>query len=247
MQQYGFGSFLNEVIFELADIKQNASINRDVLVKQILFTGYQALVLVIPIALILGAIIIVEGHSIFGLVGQAEWVFNVLISALVRDIGPFIVGFIIIARSGTAISTELGNMSVNKEIDALRAMGISPISYLVTPRVLGILISMIVLMIYFFLSGFFGGYLVSNIFVLVPFLDFVDGLATHIRLVDLAVMFCKVSLSGFLIGVISCFQGMRVVSQVTEVPQRTIKAVGNAIIATIVVNILVSLIYFFFS
>ena len=76
----------------------------------------------------LGAVIIVEGHSLLGAVGQPGWIYRVLISALVRDIGPIIVNFIVITRSGTAIATEPGNMVVNHEYDALRVMGISPVS-----------------------------------------------------------------------------------------------------------------------
>ncbi len=76
----------------------------------------------------LGALIIVEGHNLLGAVGQTDWIYKALIFTLVRDIGPIIVSFIVIARSGTAIATELGNMVVNREYDALRVMGVSPVS-----------------------------------------------------------------------------------------------------------------------
>lgn len=82
----------------------------------------------LPPYLSLGAEDIVEGHSLLGAVGQTGWIYRVLISALVRDIGPIIVNFIVITRSGTAIATEPGNMVVNHEYDALRVMGISPVS-----------------------------------------------------------------------------------------------------------------------
>ena len=206
--------------------------------RQILFTGFQALGLVSFIALMLGAIIIVEGHSLLGTVGQTDWIYKILISALVRDIGPFIVSFIVIARSGTAIATELGNMVVNHECDALKVMGISPISYLVTPRVIGVTISQLLLIIYFIVIGFFGGFLVSNVFLSLPLVSFVDNLARNLTQADLISMVFKVVVSGFFIGVIACYHGLSVRRTFTDVPQRAIKAVGRSIVAVCVINVI---------
>jgi phospholipid/cholesterol/gamma-HCH transport system permease protein len=206
--------------------------------RQILFTGFQALGLVSLIALMLGAIIIVEGYTLLGSVGQTEWIYKVLISALVRDFGPFIVSFIIIARSGTAIATELGNMVVNKEYDTLRVMGISPISYLVVPRVLGVALSLLLLIIYFTAIGFIGGFLVSNAFLSLPLVDFVNHIARDLTQSDLIAMVMKAVLSGFFIGVISCYYGLSVGRTFTDVPKKTIKAVGGCVIAVCIINII---------
>jgi len=203
MNQLYFFPFLYEAIFDLWQFKQNKSISINVLMRQILFTGFHALGLVSFIALMLGAIIIVEGHTLLGAVGQTDWIYKVLISALVRDIGPIIVSFIVIARSGTAIATELGNMVVNHEYDALRVMGISPFSYLVTPRVFGVAISQLLLIIYFIVVGFFGGFLVSNVFLSLPFVDFIDNLARNLTQADLVSMVFKVVVSGFFLSVLS--------------------------------------------
>ena len=187
-------------------------------------------------ALMLGALIIVEGHNLLGAVGQTDWIYKALIFTLVRDIGPIIVSFIVIARSGTAIATELGNMVVNREYDALRVMGVSPVSYLVVPRVFGVALSQLLLIIYFIVVGFFGGFLVSNIFLPLPFVDFIDSLARDITLADLMTMVFKVVVSGFFIGVISCYHGLSVRRTFTDVPQRTIKAVGGSIVAVCIIN-----------
>jgi phospholipid/cholesterol/gamma-HCH transport system permease protein len=237
MKQTHFVPFLNEVIYHLLHFRQNQSINIDVLKRQILFTGFQALGLVSIIALMIGAIIIVEGYTLLGAVGQTDWIYKVLVSVLVRDIGPFIVSFIIIARSGTAIATELGNMVVNQEYDALRVMGISPISYLVAPRVLGLVLSLLLLIIYFIVIGFFGGFLVSNVFLALPLLDFIDHLVNGLTQADLLIMIIKIVLSGFFIGVISCYFGISVRRTFTAVPQMAIKAVGTSIFAVCIINI----------
>jgi phospholipid/cholesterol/gamma-HCH transport system permease protein len=244
MKQIFFLPFLNEVFYNLFHLRKNTSISINVLMRQIMFTGLQSLGLVSIIALMVGAVIIVEGHSLLGAVGQTDWIYKVLISALVRDFGPFIVSFIVIARSGTAIATELGNMVVNHEYDALRVMGISPISYLVAPRVLGVIMSLFLLVIYFVVIGFFGGFLVSNLFLSLPFVDFLDHLSDELSAADLSSMLIKTLLSGFFVGVISCYCGLTVRRTITDVPQRTIRAVGQCIVAVSAINVLVMVGYF---
>ncbi|NQZ12750.1 MAG: ABC transporter permease, partial [Algicola sp.] len=131
MKLNGFTTFSVEVILDIINFRKSRSINIDVLVKQVLFTGVEAIGLCVMISLMLGALIIVEGYQLLAALGQIDWIYKILIFAMVRDLGPFIICFIVLARSGTAITTELGNMVISKEVDALIVMGISPISYLV--------------------------------------------------------------------------------------------------------------------
>ena len=242
----GLMPFASQIVLDLIHFRRNTAISVDVLIRQILFTGVEAAGLCMMLALLLGAVIIVEGHQFLLAIGQVDWIYKILIFALVRDLGPFIICLIVLARSGTAITTELGNMRVNKEIDALVTMGISPISYLVSPRVVGMMLSLMILMSYFLMSGIFGGFLVSNLFQNIPFFDFFSRLIKELRLLDVVMMLLKVLLSGFCISVISSFQGLSVQRAFTEVPQRTIRAVGHSVIAVCLVNLIGTLIYILF-
>jgi phospholipid/cholesterol/gamma-HCH transport system permease protein len=236
MKPVKLGPLLVDVIYYLLHFRRYQLISFDVLVRQIRFTGLQALGLISLIALLLGAIIIVEGHALLVAVGQTDWLYTVLVSALIRDLGPIIVSFVIIARSGTAISTELGNMVVNQECDALSVMGISPVTYLVVPRVIGMIISLELLGIYFIVFGLFGGFLVANLFVPVPFVDYIDNLARQLEPWDLISVFVKLLVSGFLIAVIACYYGLSARRAFTNVPQRAIRAVGVGIVAVCAIN-----------
>ncbi len=239
-------SFTPFSIYVMADVLRfyrNRYVSFEVLVKQVLFTGVQALGLTMLIALLLGALIIVEGYQFLTAIGQTEWIYKALIFAMVRDLGPFIVCFIVLARSGTAITTELGYMVVGREIDALNTMGISPITYLVTPRVLGMVLSLVLLMSYFLISGIFGGFLVSNLFQNIPFIEFLTRLLNELRLLDIVMMLLKVAISGLLISMIASYHGLTVVKAITEVPQRTIKSVGRSVVAICVVQLFFSLLY----
>lgn len=239
--------FSIEVLIDLFRFKRNRAISFDVLLRQILFTGVEALGLCILLSILLGAVIIVEGHQFLSAVGQVEWIYKILIFALVRDLGPFIVCIIVLARSGTAMTTELGNMRVNKEIDALITMGINPISYLISPRVLGMVISLILLTSYFLITGVFGGFLISNLFQNISFTDFFSKLINTLSFADILIMLIKVLLSGFFISVISSFHGLSIARAYTEVPQRNIKAVGGSVVAVCVIHAFGSLLYLAFT
>ena len=99
--------FLTDVFNDLLNFRENTSINRDVLIKQILFTGFEALSIISILSLLLGSLILIEGYYYLSSIGQIDLIYEILISLVVRDVGPFLVAFIILARSGTAISTEL--------------------------------------------------------------------------------------------------------------------------------------------
>lgn len=229
-------AFLNEILSDIFSLKKNRSLSKDVLVKQILFTGYEAFPIIAIISLAMGALIIQQGYNYLSGLGQTDLIYQILVSLIIRDVGPLITSFIILARSGTAISTEIGNMVVNKEIDALKSMGISPVSYIVVPRVAGMVISLILLIIYFTMIGIFGGYLVSNMLDPLPFIEFVQQIIKAISIEDIITMIVKITFCGFAIASISSYHGLSVFRASTEVPQRNIKAVVHGVFAVFFIN-----------
>ncbi len=213
-----------------------------VLVLQILFTGVEALSVVSLIALSIGAVIIVEGGTILPRFGQTSLVYSILIVVITRELGPILTAFIITARSGTAIATELGNMVVSHEVEAYVSVGISPISYLVVPRVLGVTISMMALTIYFNFFGLFGSYLVSQLVKPVPVLEYFSALLRALQLRDLVSMLVKSVVFGVIVSVVATFQGFKVSSSVTEIPRAAIKAVGQGFVLCFLADALITLV-----
>jgi len=163
---------------------------------------------------------------------------------ITKELGPIITAIILIARSGTAISTELGNMVVNHEVEALYSFGVNPISYLIIPRILGVMISFFALSIYMNLAGLLGGYLVANIFSPFSFIEFGTKLMQKLTVKDAVVSQIKSLVFGFIIAIISCYQGLSVNYASTEVPQKTIKAVVSSLSWIIIFDILIALIYY---
>lgn len=240
-----FQLFVFEVFRQVVRFRKQRQISSVVLLRQILFTGYEAFTLISLVAAAIGGLVILQGNSILSGFGQSRLMFVILVSIITRELGSLITAFIIIARSGTAIATELGNMVINREVDVLLSTGISPLSYLVVPRMIGVVVSSVVLNIYFNLTGILGGWAVSNFFSPLDFNVFFQGLLSELLPSDIAASVFKSFVFGLLVALISCYQGLMVNTASTEVPQRTIKAVVQSLTWVIVSDILISVFLYF--
>ncbi len=211
---------------------------------QIYFTGWQAMPLITVLALATGGIIILQSSLQLSLLGGASMVGNLLVVVIVREVGPLVTALIVIARSGTAVASEIGNMRVNREIEALEAMGINPLSYIVFPRIVGGVISVLCLAFYFNVIALTGGFLVTRLLNDMPFKFYAVSLAQAIAIEDVGLFFLKNGFSGLIIFVVACYQGLLVKQSSHEVPQVTTKAVVNAIIYVTTFNLIVTLLFY---
>lgn len=212
--------------------------------KQILFTGVQALPVISLVSLAIGAIAIIQSLTILPRFGGASFIGSILVTVIVRELGPMLTAFIVIGRSGTAITTEIGNMMVSHEIEALESMGIDPIRYIVIPRLLGVTASMVALNVYFALFSIIGGFLVSKLVLVTSFSIFTDRILDTMLASDIVMSLSKGVIFGILVSLICTFQGFLVRGSSTEVPQMTTRAVVNAITALVLADGVITFIYY---
>lgn len=215
-----------------------------VLSTQIYFTGWQAMPLISILALGTGGILVIQGMTNLTLLGGTEMLGNLIVVVLVREVGPLLTALVVIARSGTAVATEVGNMRANREIEALESMGINPLSYIVFPRIVGGIISVLCLAFYFMVIAIFGGYLITQFFHDIPFSFYSENLLRAFGKEDVAIFLLKNGFSGVVIFVVSCFQGLSVKKSPHEVPQVTTQAVVKSIIYVTVFNLVVTAIVY---
>lgn len=211
---------------------------------QIYFTGWQAMPLITVLALATGGIIVLQSSMQLTLIGGASMLGNILIVVIVREVGPLITALIVIARSGTAVASEIGNSRVNREIEALEAMGINPLSYIVFPRIVGGVISVVCLAFYFNVIAIAGGFFVTRLLHDMTFGFYVNSLAEAMAVEDVGLFFLKNGFSGLIIFIVACYQGMLVKQSSHEVPQVTTKAVVNAIIYVTTFNMSVTTLFY---
>lgn len=211
-----------------------------IIVRQILFTGVDALPVVGALALMLGLIVIIQAGLALPQVGAGEFLAHIVVAALVRELGPLLTAFIVVWRSGTAMCTELGNMRVGQEIDAIEAMGISVVRFLVMPRMVGTIVALTCLTVYFDLVAIIGGFLVAKVTLTIPFLVYLEDIGRALSITDVLITVVKSALFGLVIAVICCHHGLSVTGAVTEVPQQNARAMLNTVAACLVLDILVS-------
>jgi phospholipid/cholesterol/gamma-HCH transport system permease protein len=236
-----FYLFSLSVLGRLPRFYKIKGIIKSVLYRQVLFTGWDALVLIGFIAVSISVLIVLEVNQVMGQMGKGRLIYQLLVLIVVHQLSSLLTALVVIARSGTAISTELGNMVVNHEIDLLHSFGISPFTYLVVPRVAGVVISIFTLTLYFNLIAVVGGALFSNLAYGIHIDDFITRFLRELTFSDLFSPVIKSLLFGFAVGLVTCYQGLKVSRASTEVPQRTMHAVVNAVVAVIFLNILVTL------
>lgn len=208
-----------------------------IIVSQIYFTGYMALPLITFIALAAGSIIVMQSTAQLSLLGSQDMMGNILVVTIIRELGPLLTALIVIARSGTAVASELGNMQVNKEIEALRSMSIEPLSYVVFPRLIGGVISLICLSFYFSCVALIGGFIVASFVHNLSFSFYVEVIAQAITPHDFTLNMLKNTFGGIIIFAIACDQGFKVRSAPHEVPIATTQAVVNSIISVMTLNL----------
>lgn len=211
---------------------------------QIYFTGWQALPLISVLALASGSIVIMQSQTQLNLLGGSAMIGQLLVMIIVREISPLLTALIVIARSGTAVASEIGNMRVNREIEALEVMGINPLSYVVFPRLMGGIVSVLCLAFYFIVVALLGGFLVTRFFDSTPFSFFAESLASAFKAEDVILFLLKNTFSGAIIFTVSCFQGFQVQMGPHEVPQVTTKAVVNSVIYVTCFNLIVTTLFY---
>lgn len=211
---------------------------------QIYFTGWQAIPIISVLALAAGSVVIIQGSTQLTLLGGTEMLGNLLIVIIVRELGPLITALVVVARSGTAVASELGNMRANREIEALESVGINPLSFIVFPRLVGGVISVVCLAIYFNFMALIGGFGVTKLMHDISFSFYLDSLARAVAAEDLGLFLLKNVFSGTIIFVNCCYQGLSVKRGPTEVPVVTTQAVVKSIIYVVVFNMTVTTLFY---
>lgn len=211
---------------------------------QIYFTGFQALPIISVLALSAGSVVILQGSSQLTLLGGTEMLGNLLIVIIVRELGPLITALVVVARSGTAVASELGNMRANREIEALESVGINPLSFIVFPRLVGGVVSVVCLAIYFIFIALIGGFGVTKLIHDISFQFYLDSLARAVAAEDLGLFLLKNTFSGTIIFVNCCYQGLSVRRGPTEVPMVTTQAVVKSIIYVVAFNVSVTALFY---
>lgn len=205
------------------------------ILRQIYFTGIETLMVLFPISIAIGAVVTAQVINLIG-VGSESLIAKILVFTVLRELGPLLTILIVIARSGAAIATELGTMQINHEVETLEAMGISPLHYLVLPRIIGVTLSVFILTIYFEFGTIAGGLLCGAIGWNIPFSQFSQGLYAALSIGEIIPGVIKSLSFGLFVSAICCSKGLQVEGSTTMVPQAATKGVMLSLFAVFLID-----------
>ena len=224
--------------------------SRQQIFNQVYFTGFEALPLIALVSVITGGIVVLQAITVMPSVGYGGFFGNILVIVIVRELGPIMTAFLVAGRTGAALSTYVANMRVHSEIDALESLGVKPVRYLVMPALVGGVISLIGLTMFFNIFAIVAGFLLTKSIVMIwslgvnlDWLLFREAIFNAMSVTDLAMMIVKPVAFGSIIATVACYYGLKVKNDIREVPQAASRSVVSSFSLIVISNLLLSSFY----
>jgi phospholipid/cholesterol/gamma-HCH transport system permease protein len=205
--------------------------------------GAMGLPIVGLISFLVGVIMAYQGAVQLRQFGADIYVADMVGLAVVREMGPMMAAIVLAGRTGAAFAATLGNMKANEEIDALETLGVSPVDFLVMPRMVALLFMMPLLAVYSNFLGIMGGLAISGAILDIPASLYWAETKTIVDLSDLWTGILKAATFGVLIGVAGCLRGLQADRSAAGVGQAATSAVVTAILLIIVTDSVYAVIF----
>lgn len=204
--------------------------------------GPTALPIVTLISLLVGLILAFVGAVQLAMFGAQIYIADLVGLGTVREMGALMTAVIMSGRTGAAYAAQLGTMNVNSEIDALRTMGISPMEFLVLPRMLALILMMPLLCLYADLMGILGGMMVTVSAFDVSLIQYFNETQKAVDLTDLGIGLFKGLVFAALIATAGCMRGMQCGRSASAVGDAATTAVVNSLVYIVVADSVITLI-----
>lgn len=229
------------------------------IIMQTFFTGVEVFPVLFVVATLFGSITIIEAFSMMSRMGFADFVGSMIVIVTIRDLGPILTAFLIAGRSGSSLTTYIGSMVINYEVDALATMGVNPIRFLVMPSLIGGCIAMLIMNIFFSTSAICAGFLVTKGAIFLAGVTGVSGDMMNIQLTwsylsteilnaitisDFVFIILKPLVFGAIITTNACYQALNIQRDVRQVPKAVSRSVIKSFLYVVVADVIISTFYF---
>ena len=240
-------------VVSLFDKSHNFKSDTRNIILQTFFTGVEIIIPLFIVATLFGTVVIIEVLSLMGKMGFSDIVGNLMVVVIIRELSPILTAFLIAGRSGSSLTTYIGSMVIDSEVDALATMGINPIRYLVMPSVIGGTIATIISNIIFSASAIGAGFLVTKGII------FITGNAPNLQITwsylsteiikaltipDFVFAIVKPLVFGIIITINACYQALNIKRDIRLVPKATSRSVITSFLYIVFADVVLSLYYF---
>jgi phospholipid/cholesterol/gamma-HCH transport system permease protein len=196
------------------------------------------------VALALGFLVVGQTVSALAKFGAINYLGSTMVIVVVRELGPLLAAMLVLARVGTAHVIELGTARAMGEVEALEALGIDPVHYLIVPRVIGMAAGIFSLTVYLIIGALGSGYLWAFLqdVPLTPG-DYFKQLAEALGWLDFALLALKAVAFGFFIAIVTCYHGLAQPLRLEEVSRVAVRAVTQGVIVCVLIDALFIMLY----
>lgn len=213
------------------------------LLQNLQIDGFNALPITGLLTFLMGVVIAYQGSEQLRAFGANIFIVDLVGISLLREIAPLVTAILVAGRSGSAYTAQIGTMRVTEELDALRTLGISPMSLLVLPRALALVIALPLLTVFADVVGVFGGMLIAWNRLGITFTEFLHRFEYAIALRHYLIGIGKTPVFAIIIALVGCHQGFQVSGGVDSVGRQTTVSVVQAIFLVIVSDALFSILF----
>lgn len=221
--------------------REGAAVVRQQIARQIVFSAFDG----IPFVAVIGAVLATSTIAVTVSVlpgGQAPaLVERVLTFVLVRELAPWMTAIVVILRSCSAITVELGTMSARGEVEAMQTLGIDPMKVILLPRFIGMVVAQVALTCVFVVAAFVAGVVTANSLGVAGVFSEVDQLEAALEPIDVAICLFKAVVIGMLVAAVACYHGLSVRGDPTEIPRRVTRALTEALVLSTLTTAIVTL------
>ncbi|NUQ52435.1 MAG: ABC transporter permease [Phycisphaerales bacterium] len=224
--------------------KERTRLGWSAAVSQLIRVGLRSIGIVSLVSGCIGFILAFQLSPPLDEFGQKELVANIVSVAVLRELGPLIAAIVLTGFAGASIAAEIGTMVVSEEVEALEAMALSPVRFLVVPRVIASVLAMLVLAVLADLVAIGMSAIVSITILDIPWATYKQNTLDQAKLVDFLTGVGKGGVFGLLIGLIACGNGLKVVGGAAGVGKATTGTVVQSVVAVILADLVFTAIFY---
>ena len=206
--------------------------------------GIALLPMFVFVALALGFLVIGQTVSALAKVGATNYLGTTMVIVIVRELGPMLAAMLVLARVGTAHVIELGTDRALGEVEALEALDIDPVHYLIVPRVIGTALGIFSLTIYLIIGALVSGYLFAFLeeVPLTPS-DYFHQIAEALNWLDFVLLALKTTAFGFFIAIVTCYHGLAQPLRLEEVARVAVRAITQGVVVCVLIDAVFIVLY----
>jgi len=196
------------------------------------------------VALALGFLVVGQTVSALAKIGATNYLGSTMVIVIVRELGPLLTATLVLARVGTAHVIELGTARALGEVEALEALGIDPVHYLIAPRVIGMVAGIFSLTVYLIIGALASGWLFAFLqdVPLTPG-DYFKQITESLSWLDFALLALKTIAFGFFIAIVTCYHGLAQPLRLEEVSRVAVRAVTQGVVVCVLIDALFIVLY----